>query len=96
MLRVMYRRRFENTTFTRWDVMTDKIKAAPPGGDQPERSEVQSGFRNLRKRDSYEPLWIEVRYRGGPEASWLIRARGRTYRYPGHLCLHDVLAEVAF
>jgi len=41
-----------------------------------------------------EPLTITVKYRGGAE-SWVeLRARGRTWRAPGHLALFDVLSEI--
>lgn len=96
MLTGMYRRRFENTTFTQWDPEVDRIKAPAPAGDRAAEGRSVQPLRPARKRDSYKPLWIEVQFRGGPEASWLIRARGRNIRFPGHMCLHDCLAEVAF
>jgi hypothetical protein len=92
----MYRRQFENTTFTQWVPETDKIKASHPQGKQPERSEVAQRRGPLRKRDAYTAMWVEIQFRGGPAASWLVKARGRTWRFPGHMALHDCLAEVAF
>lgn len=41
-----------------------------------------------------EPLTLTVRYRGGSEGWWQIEARGRIWRRPGVLCLHDVLSDV--
>jgi hypothetical protein len=35
-----------------------------------------------------------VTYRGGAEAWWSIKARGRVWRRPGTLALHDVLQDV--
>ncbi len=92
----MYRRKLENTTFTHWVPETDKIKSVHPQGNQSERSEGASPWRARRARDSYQPMWVEIQFRGGPEASWLVKARGRTFRFPGHMSLHDCLAEVAF
>jgi hypothetical protein len=93
MLAAVYRRSFENTTFTRWVPETDKIKPATRQGTQSERSEGAKPYRARRQRDMYKSIWIEVRFRGGPEASWLITARGRTWRYPGHMALHDCLSD---
>lgn len=92
----MYRRQFENTTFTRWCPELDIVKAAPAQGKHsPEGSTLPPGGRR-RRRDSYEKLVITVQFRGGPEASWLVTARNRTWRFAGHLCLHDALAAVVF
>lgn len=96
MLAAMYRRTFENTTFTTWKPEVDKIRDVAPAGEGVRSSNQEFARRTLRKRDSYKELWIKVQFRGGPEASWIVSARGVTYRYPGHMCLHDVLAEVAF
>ena len=49
---------------------------------------------SLARRDKREPLTITVRYRGGPEAWWEIKARGQTLRYPGWLDLNAVLCEI--
>jgi hypothetical protein len=92
----MYRRTFENTTFTQWHPETDKISAAPAQGTSTAPEGVRPGGKRKWSRDRYEPLNIEVRYRGGPEASWLITARGVSWRFPGHLSLHDSLAAVVF
>lgn len=92
----MYRRTFENTTFTTWAPEIDRIKMSHPQGRQGEAPSGSGSHRGLRQRDKFKPLWVEIQYRGGPEASWLVKARGQTYRFPGHMCLHDCLAEVAF
>lgn len=74
---------------TRWEWKLVRVKAAPaPAGDSAPGAHRSKG---LRERDAHIPMTIEVRYRGGPEASWLIGYRGRTKRFPGHLHLHDVL-----
>lgn len=96
MLAAMYRRTFENTTFTTWKPELDKIRDVAPAGEAQREARSRFGPRGLRKRDSYKPIWIEVQFRGGAEANWVIKARGRTFRFPGHMCLHDCLAEVAF
>ena len=40
------------------------------------------------------PLTMMLTYRGGAEAWWEVKCRGRTYHFPGHLCLHDVMARI--
>lgn len=37
---------------------------------------------------------MTVRYRGGAEAYYEIKARGRTFRVPGVLCIHDVMKDI--
>lgn len=48
----------------------------------------------LEPWDKRSPLHIEVTYRGGAEAWWQLKARGRVWRRPGHLMLDDVLRSV--
>lgn len=38
--------------------------------------------------------WVQVKYRGGPEAWWEITFLGKIHRAPGHLALDDVLRRV--
>lgn len=44
--------------------------------------------------DSRHPLTILIRYRGGPECWYEIKARGRTHRVTGSTCLHDVMTTI--
>lgn len=69
-----------------------KIRRAPEAKDGRERSEALRG--SLLPWPRRRPLTIKVTYRGGPECWWQLEARGRTWRRPGSLYLHDVLAEV--
>jgi hypothetical protein len=92
----MYRRQFENTTFTRWVPGIDIVKEAPAQGEAAADRRPPGGTRSRKRRDKYERFTIEVQFRGGPEANWLVTARGRSWRFPGHQCLHDVLAAVVF
>lgn len=41
-----------------------------------------------------EPLTLRIHYRGGGEAWFEIKARGRTWRKPGSLALYDVMRDV--
>lgn len=46
------------------------------------------------RREPRENLTITVRYRGGPECWWEIKARGETVRLPGYVHLHDALMAI--
>lgn len=48
----------------------------------------------LAPRNDRIPLTVVVKYRGGAEAYWELRARGRVYRLPGHMYLHDAMTVV--
>lgn len=37
---------------------------------------------------------MTVRYRGGPEAWFEVKARGRSWRFPGVTALYDALVTV--
>lgn len=82
----------ERTPSTNWEWGLRKIRSAPPAESRAERSESSLG--SLLAWPRRKPLSITVKWRGGPEAWWEIRARGRTIRRPGHLALHDVLCEI--
>lgn len=45
-------------------------------------------------RNPRDPLTLTIRYRGGAEAWYEIRARGSVGRIEGHICLHDVMMAI--
>lgn len=94
MLACMYRRTFENTIFTRWDPLIDIVKAAPAKGTR--QASEASPIKPLKTshRSRFRRVTVEVQYRGGAEASWIIWKGRSCWRFPGHMCLHDVLARV--
>lgn len=80
---------FPSTTWT-WR----KVRVLRPpkaGSDDARRAASQAV---LSPRDLREPLTITVKFRGGAEAWWEIRARGRTFRRPGHVAIHDLMREI--
>lgn len=82
-----------NTSLPSTNWTWKKVKmASPPGGD---RSSASASSPRLRLRNPRKPLVITVTYAGGQECSWLIRYRGRIWRFAGHLALHDVLASLS-
>jgi hypothetical protein len=50
--------------------------------------------RRLSFRDRRKNLWLEVAYRGGPEALWVVRCRGGEWLVPGHRAIEDVMAHL--
>jgi len=40
-------------------------------------------------------MWIEIRYVGGPEGQWVVRARGADWKVCGHLSAADVFASLS-
>ena len=77
---------------TKWEYRKIRVRSGQaPAGDSPSAART---FKGLRARDTHKSLWIEVRYVGGSQASWLIKARGRIERFPGYLELDDVLRRV--
>lgn len=77
---------------TTWALKLVKIGRRPPGPSNSGSEATASP--PLAPRSPREPLTLTVRLRGGPECWWEIKARGRTYRYPGTLSLHDVLTWI--
>jgi hypothetical protein len=78
---------------TKWEWRLCKVRdlATRPG----DRASGDRRAPKLRSRRAQVPLTITVRYRGGPEASWLIDYRGRSWRVPGHLSVHDALSALS-
>lgn len=78
---------------TKWEYRKVKLSSGTaPAGDS---ASATSTSRSARRRDSHKPMTIEIRYRGGPEASWLIAYRGVVRRFAGHQALHDVLSYLS-
>jgi hypothetical protein len=48
----------------------------------------------LRARDPRSPITVELAYKGGAEAKWLVKARGRTWHFPGSMAIHDVMGTI--
>lgn len=70
------------------------MKISPTAGGQQRGTPKASRWFHLPKRNSREPLTIKVKLRGGAECWYEIHARGSVGRFPGHVCLHDVMREI--
>lgn len=79
---------FPSTTFV-WK----RVKILDPSGSSGQRR-FAAPSEPLRARDPRKPITVQLEYRGGPEAKWRVRARGRTWNFPGVTALHDVMAAV--
>src|SRR5688572_16927230 len=77
---------------TPWAWRRVKIGPAPQANSDRERSEASQG--SLTAWPRRRPVTLTLTYRGGPEAFWQIEARGRTWRRPGVIALHDLMVEV--
>lgn len=75
---------------TTWQWKRVKMRR-PAGGPSSTPPKASSRLSRWRPRS---PLTITVRYHGGPEAWWCIKARGCEFRFPGHTALHDVMRAV--
>jgi len=80
---------FPSTTW-RWK----HVKIKPPARAQSTSEVEDEPASRLGLRDRRRALWIEVRFLGGSECWWLIRARGRQWRIPGDRCVEDLMHRI--
>lgn len=78
---------------TTWAWRRVKISQAPQAMSTASEASPPSG--SLLSWPRRKPLTLTLVYRGGPEAWWEVRARGRVWRRPGVTALHDLMTEVA-
>lgn len=71
-----------------------KVKISRPAGGQDHSAPQARRWRHLPKWDRRRRLTITVKYRGGPECWYEVSARGSMGRFPGHVALHDAVAEI--
>jgi hypothetical protein len=91
MMHVMAQREHEPTfASTTWE--WKRVKIDPPLAAPPKQSPKAAA--RLARRAAREPTTLTIRYRGGAEAWWEVKARGRSWRVPGHVALHDVMRMV--
>lgn len=71
-----------------------RVKISQPARAAGTARRRRSPLAALPRRALNDTTTLTVRYRGGPECWWEIRARGVVVRRPGALALHDVLREL--
>lgn len=81
-------RTYTGSGSTTWVWKTSRVATAPKAQ---QHGHPKGGLRALRERAARDPLTITVKYRGGAECWWEIKARGETVRVPGYIAVHDVL-----
>lgn len=79
----------QSTTWAWKRVKIDSPLAAPNENSRRAPSKALRSVWNPRTT-----LTLTVRYRGGAECWYEVRARGRIHRLPGHVALHDVMGKV--
>lgn len=58
-------------------------------------SQPKAGYwRRFPRRNPREPLKITVSFRGGSECWYEIHARGSIGRYPGTVCIHEIMSDI--
>lgn len=81
---------YEHRESTTWVWERRRIEQRPKGP-----SSTSSERRpRLSRREAREPVTLTIRYRGGSEAWWEVKGRGRSWRFPGYLAIHDVMKVV--
>jgi hypothetical protein len=83
---------------TTWEWKRVKITAPPrpKATARAKRAPSSSAERSERaaRRTARTPFTVQIQYRGGPEAWWQVTYAGRSYRFSGVLCFHDVMRQV--
>lgn len=77
---------------TTWEWKKAKIRR--PAGGQQHSAPKGRRFFHLPQRDWRRPTTLTIKYRGGPEGWVEIHARGSIARYPGYVCILDILKEI--
>ena len=78
---------------TRW-VWKQVKMSRPPEADRDSAPKGRRWYR-LPTLDWRRPFTVSVKYRGGAECWFEIRARGQMGRFPGHVSLYDAMREVS-
>jgi hypothetical protein len=78
--------RSSSTTWA-WQKVIVRGRPAPEGTVSARGRRIAS----LRSRDPRKPITIQLHWRGGPEATWRVRARDTDWVFPGHMCVQDMM-----
>lgn len=78
-----------STTYT-WK----RVKMTPPRRGPTSTAPKAPLRARLSRWNPRDSLTITVKYRGGSECWYELKARGRTYRVPGYVDLHSVMEGV--
>lgn len=71
-----------------------KVKISRRRNGQETRRRSRPSLRSLPKWEKNRSLSLSVRWLGGSEEWFEIRARGHVYKRPGWTCLSDVMHEL--
>lgn len=81
--------RSPSTTWA-WELRKIPVRPKGPSSAAPKAASGPA----LPRRNPRDPLTVTVTYRGGPEAWYEVKARGRTWRFPGHVAIHDAWGRI--
>jgi hypothetical protein len=77
---------------TTWGWRKIKLSEVAPAGDA--RLARSASPYVFERRSRSRSVTLVCHYRGGPECSWLVRVGPSRWRFPGWVCLEDVLSRV--
>lgn len=77
---------------TTW--VSEQRKIASPPQAKEHRASAASSLLGLLPWPRRKPMVLSIKFRGGPECWYEVRARGRTIRRPGVIALHDLMREL--
>lgn len=82
----------ERSPSTTWEWRKVKIALPPeaPSQNVSKRPSLRSHSPSERRR----PLGVTITARGGAEAWWEVRSRGRVWRFPGWWSIDDVFSRI--
>ena len=81
-----------SSSSTTWVAKPDRMRRSRREGQQ--NGPKAPSFLSLGRRNPRDRLTVQVMYRGGSEAWWLVEARGTRQAFPGHMSIHDVMSQV--
>jgi hypothetical protein len=86
---------FASTTYE-WRRVKIRRRPGPQGTARAERAPLLPASPAERRaaRTARTPFTLQLQYRGGAETWWQATYAGRTYRFNGGLCFHDVMRQV--
>lgn len=80
------------TSSTTWEWRRVRMSRAPKAMSTSSEASPPKG--SLLPWPRRKPLTLSIAFRGGPECWWEVRARGRVWRRPGTVAIHDLMSEI--
>jgi hypothetical protein len=86
---------FPSTTFA-WKRVKVRRRPGPQGTARAQRAPSAESSTTARSaaRSAREPFTVQMRYRGGAGVWWEVVYAGKTHRFDGGWCFHDVMRQL--